>query len=180
MKAKLIKKYGEFMLLKDNIIIASSDKNFNGDLYLSLSNCQAIEHGYDLKELANEYADVNGDYDEHYGHVGFKAGFQKALELIGHKKFSMRDMNTAFRTGHSLQTDINLKKKEYKPSGEFFKELIQSLQQTEWDVIVEMENTLENGYKNQPANTIGFVAEHKSVPKLDENGCLILKPLPKE
>jgi hypothetical protein len=37
---------------------------------------------YDLDDLANKYADVNGDYDEHYGHVGFKAGFQKAIELL--------------------------------------------------------------------------------------------------
>jgi len=40
---------------------------------------------YNLKELADEYANVDGDYDEHYGHVGFKAGFQKALELLTYK-----------------------------------------------------------------------------------------------
>jgi hypothetical protein len=43
-----------------------------------------------------------------------------------------------------------------------------------WDVWVEMENSLCNGYKNQPDNVIGFIAEYKSVPKLDEDGCLIL------
>jgi hypothetical protein len=41
---------------------------------------------YDLDDLANKYADVNGDYDEHYGHVGFKAGFQKAFELLTFKQ----------------------------------------------------------------------------------------------
>jgi hypothetical protein len=38
-----------------------------------------------------------------------------------------------------------------------------------------MENSLSNGYKNQPDNIIGFIAEYKSVPKLDSEGCLILK-----
>ena len=54
-------------------------------------------------------------------------------------------------------------------------EHIQSLQQTEFDVEIEMENSLSNGYKNQPDNIIGFIAEYKSVPKLDSEGCLILK-----
>ena len=52
---------------------------------------------------------------------------------------------------------------------------LDELTQTEWDVKIEMENSLTNGYKNQPDNIIGFIAEYKSVPKLDEDGCLILK-----
>ena len=48
-----------------------------------------------------------------------------------------------------------------------------------WDVWVEMENKqqLINGYKNQPDNVIGFIAEYENVlvPKLDEDGCLIVK-----
>ena len=49
----------------------------------------------------------------------------------------------------------------------------------DWDVEIEMENKqqLINGYKNQPDNVIGFIAEYENVvvPKLDEDGCLILK-----
>ena len=52
---------------------------------------------------------------------------------------------------------------------------LDELTQTEWDVEIEMENSLTNGYKNQPDNIIGFIAEYKSVPKLDKDGCLILK-----
>ena len=52
-------------------------------------------------------------------------------------------------------------------------------QPTEIEVEIEMEikQQLVNGYRNQPENIIGFIAEYEniSVPKLDENGCLILK-----
>jgi len=55
----------------------------------------------------------------------------------------------------------------------------QSQQPTEIEVDIEMEikQQLVNGYRNQPENIIGFIAEYEniSVPKLDENGCLILK-----
>ena len=44
---------------------------------------------------------------------------------------------------------------------------MQSLQQTEWDVEIEMEKIILPFGANQ------FINEYK--PKLDENGCLILK-----
>jgi hypothetical protein len=47
---------------------------------LSLKNCQAIENGYDLDELAEN---AFGDNDA--GYVGFKLGFKKALELMKHR-----------------------------------------------------------------------------------------------
>jgi hypothetical protein len=56
---------------------------------------------------------------------------------------------------------------------------ISNLELNEIEVGIEMENKqqLINGYKNQPDNVIGFIAEYENVvvPKLDENGCLILK-----
>jgi len=126
---------------------------------LSLKNCQAIANGYDLNELAMGY-----DLYENINFVGqmraFKAGFQKALEILGDKKFSLEDMKKVY---------LNSSKYEW------FGDCIKSLQQTEWDVEVEMENSLTNGYKNQPDNVIGFIAEYKSIPKLDKDGCLILK-----
>ena len=46
---------------------------------LSTKNCQAIECGYDLDELAEKACpDVISS-----AHSAFKAGFQKALELMG-------------------------------------------------------------------------------------------------
>ena len=176
MKARLIKKDGHYDLYVESIGLYTSTYQWtsNGNL-LSIENLQAIERGYELDELAEEFAKNHSIYptaqdDTEYG---FKHGFQKALELMGDKNFSEEDIEKAIEFGANLGLADNIGNSfEWSKK---IKEHIQSLQQTEWDVEIEMENTLENGYKNQPANTIGFVAEHKSVPKLDGEGCLILK-----
>ena len=145
---------------------------------LSLKNCQAIENGYDLDEirkLADEDFECElGDGSTNNESInsmlkksnanGAEWGFQKALEILGDKKFSEEDMKKVY---------LNSSKYEW------FGDCIKSLQQTEWDVEIEMENKqqLTNGYKNQPDNVIGFIAAYENVvvPKLDADGCLILK-----
>ena len=154
MKAKLIKERFDFYGLKvDDKIIATNDvevnKMFNYPHTISLRNCQAIERGYDLDELVKERF---GEAFWHDGDKYFKEGFQKALELIGDKKFSEEDIRNAIHFGqfgecNNKSTTISF---------------IQSLQQTEWDCIVEMEEVL---YTNE------------YIPKLDANNCLILKRL---
>ena len=164
MEGKLIKEEEEeYYALYTNKGIFISDVNgnymastLNGKNKLSLKNCQAIENGYDLDELADEYYKRLEVVP--YKSNGFKSGFQKALEILGDKKFSADEIIKAYNEGWSLNYDY-----------------FQSLQQTEWDVEIVMENSVCNGYKNQPDNVIGFIAEYKSVPKLDEDGCLILK-----
>jgi len=93
MKAKLIK------TVTDNYIIIDSTKEFYGEGYildttvvsdaprLSLKNCQAIERGYDLENMADFYgAEVKGSVDFKLGaNQGFEDGFQKALELMEHR-----------------------------------------------------------------------------------------------
>jgi antitoxin component YwqK of YwqJK toxin-antitoxin module len=58
--------------------------------------------------------------------------------------------------------------KHYYEKGKIFIEIIQSLQQTEWDVEIAMEY---QGFEED-----GKLRE-TYLPKLDENGCLILKRL---
>ena len=151
MKAKLIKTEVNYILEDDKgVVIASTSLKKDG-LALSLKNCQAIERGYDLEELAYEFS-WNYQSDPNYGdtiHV-FKEGFQKCLELMGDKKFSEEDIRMAFSHVQNEPT---------------FDEFIQSLQQTEWDVEVVMVPALSNN---------GNVY-YGDIPKLDENGCLILK-----
>lgn len=130
---------------------------------LSLKNCQAIERGYDLDELVIDYI---GEPDKKHWHfvdhndfVAFKDGFEKALELIGDKKFSEEDMRMAFFHVQNEPT---------------FNEFIQSLKQKEWDVEIVMEPC----YYDDSLG--GFSTSYKEgmpteQPKLDENGCLILK-----
>ena len=151
MNAKLIKTEVNYILEDDKgVVIASTSLKKDG-LALSLKNCQAIERGYDLEELAYEFS-WNYQSDPNYGdtiHV-FKEGFQKCLELMGDKKFSEEDIRMAFSHVQNEPT---------------FDEFIQSLQQTEWDVEVVMVPALSNN---------GNVY-YGDIPKLDENGCLILK-----
>ena len=95
---------------------------------LSIKNCQAIENGYDLDELAEE--SVNEVKEEHADFTFkeiyksfFKEGFQKALEILGDKKFSEEDVMQAIIT---TQVSDSIKNNDDRL------ELIQSLQQTEW------------------------------------------------
>ena len=146
---------------------------------LSLKNCQSIENGYDLDEMADEYIIVKPKYREYEHNLSvsaYKAGFNKAIEILGDKKFSESNL----RIGYNLLLNLEKEKDELSEvfidrQYRYIDSIIKSLQQTEWDVEIEMENSLCNGYKNQPDNIFGFIAEYKSVPKLDEDGCLILK-----
>lgn len=129
---------------------------------LSLKNCQAIESGYDLDELANELLyskyPFHPSNDSGYWLDMYKEGFQKAIELMGDKKFTLEDMMNCWNKALTFQTHK-----------ETLGEHIQSLQQTEWDVEIEM------GQITLPFGANQFINESK--PKLDENGCLILKKI---
>ena len=151
MKGKLIKTDLNYILEDDKgVVIASTSLKKEG-LSLSLKNCQSIERGYDLGELAENHWDENNrhfkDGINPYAHrFGFKSGFQKALELMGDKKFSEDDLMEAYSRGQTNSP-------------------IQSLQQTEWDVEIETVPALSNN---------GNVY-YGDIPKKDEDGCLILK-----
>lgn len=134
---------------------------------LSLKNIQTIERGYDLDELAEEYSTMSIFIDsratepptikeiedaEYISEIAFKIGFQKALEILGDKKFSEDDMINCFYEG---------KDGDWGSAGGY----VESLQQTEWDVVIEMEYV----------GKIKTGKYHEMNPKLDADGCLILK-----
>jgi hypothetical protein len=112
---------------------------------LSLKNCQAIENGYDLDELARNYVDEQpNDFlyttDEYWNaQVDFQKGFQKAIELMEEKLHK----------------------------------------QNEWEVEIEMEEV-----RIDKVRSLQFSAQRAMnaieagmfpKPKLDADGCLILK-----
>ena len=131
---KLIKKTeGWYNLYDGEIGIGSTHKELQG-FKLSLKNCESIELGYDLGELAENHWDENNrlfnDGINPYAHrFGFKAGFQKCLELMGDKKFSINEV---------VELTKILISNPFERCGKTYQELtdsyIQSLQQTEWDV----------------------------------------------
>lgn len=184
MKAKLVKTHGNhYDLWIDSKGLYTSTYQFtvNGNL-LSRKNCQAIERGYDLDELADFYSTMTVFFRrdevptekqiedaEYISEIAFKSGFQKALELMGDKKFTEEDMFRMFTYGHALTNAIKLKAIEDKPFGDIFNDFIQSLQQTEWDVEVVMECC------GNYSTTCNINCEYGPKPKLDADGCLILK-----
>ena len=108
MKGKLIKCNHFYALQIDSDIIAVSlDKEteshtVNYEHSLSLKNCQAIENGYDLDEMSKEETrkflghDVPENIMLFIAHSKmFQVGFQKAIEILGDKKFTIEDMITA-------------------------------------------------------------------------------------
>jgi hypothetical protein len=153
MKAILFKT-GEDYLLRDmnGDTLGITNGTTNGRK-LSKQNCDEIFGVTDVEKLAKE-----GSYKAFSQTVwinGFKAGFNKAMELNKDKLFTEDDVNLAFVLGkNNDESRIN--------------KLINSrLQPTEIDVEVEyMFSVEENG---ESTNT--------GLPKLDENGNLILRKL---
>ena len=163
---------------KTNDTIATTDKvllkEYDGYMKkLSLKNCEAIERGYDLFELSEKEAKKIHDWNKHkYSEVFYnklvrkdaefiKIGFLKALEILGDNKFSEEDMiNFAeYCKGDLMKTK------------DLFNEY-QSIKQTEW--YVEICCYIGNGDKESDIFNDPLVT-NTGIPKLDENGCIILK-----
>ena len=204
MEAKLIKSEEGYSLidLKGNLIAQTFGK-FRGKK-LSTKNCQAIERGYDLDELSKDiFPDsiifndfwVDGKYESEEFNLmpyqwGFKVGFQKALEILGDKKFSEEDVKNIFaktlENAPSTESHTRMiSDVEYRHfvMDELYGRITKSLQQTEWDVEVEMEwdpkstrcdECGEGGnYMNTPCDH-PHDCNHWSA-KYDSENCLILK-----
>ena len=169
MKYFLRKRDNEFWLESRSenhcTVIAEQEPDVN-DLTskISLKNCEAIELGDDLDELAKiEYpiCEVWNDEEALIRELAFKKGFQKALEILGDKRFSEKDMSKAWSEGYHRKVD------ELNGNGlRYFDKFIQLLQQTEWEVDIITE---------EGKDTFGNAELTWYNPKLDENGCLILK-----
>jgi hypothetical protein len=168
MKTKLLKtEKGHYVLIDDTkgtydngFLIGSSRRDTDANK-LSIKNCEAIERGYDLDELAMGY-----DLYEKINFVGqmraYKEGFQKSIELNKNKLFTLEDMMNCWNKA--------LKFQDHK---ETLGEYITSLQQTEWDVeIVEecLDPTCDGVNRKGECITTGK-------PKLDSDGCLILRKI---
>ena len=173
MKAKLIKTIDGYELFTQGFLKSSTNHGLIESLNieegpirykLSLRNCQAIERGYDLDELISEsntshLALFTSDSHELMYDEGYKAGFQKALELISDKKFSEADViNIAEYVRVASQSSPSVRTK-------YLLAEYQSQQQDEWDVEVVMVPAMSNN---------GNVY-YGDIPKLDSGGCLTLK-----
>lgn len=158
MKAKLIKTEKGFGLVSaDKTQAIASTINPNDSLKLSLKNCQTIENGYDLDELAKEKypyekTEIFSCFELDCKQEGFIEGAKTILEILGDKKFNKEDVRKTF-------VDAFQKCYEVINSGKFdditsaiewltqtnADNYIQSLQQTEWDVSFNPEEKNSEG-----------------------------------
>jgi hypothetical protein len=196
METKLIKVNDDYSIKQNGEYVAFANEDFTGYApqefrdnligVLSKQNCDGIFGVIDVDKLANEWVfETNGHKwsnnddtaGDNYG--SYKEGFNKAMELNKDKVFTLEDIKRAISFGED-NTDMDsfntvISDKEVN-------EFIQSLQQPteiEVEIVMETKQQLVNGYKNQPENVIGFVAEYENIlaPKLDSEGCLILKKI---
>ena len=133
---------------------------------LSKENCDDIFGVSDIDKLAKEL------YPYHFGtaeRIVYKQGFNKALDLNKDKVFSKGDV--AYIINLMSIDDISFENAICK---------FQSLQQPT-EMVVEIEMEIENNDFILHSNYLTYYeAERlfqKKVPKLDSNGCLILKPI---
>ena len=155
MKVKLIKDHDEYMLINDErLVIATTDAS---KMKLSKQNCDELFGVVNVEKLAEEY-DPNYTITDISNGFHFIEGFNKAMELNKDKLFTLEDMFNLY--AHIVKNGII--------SGEEANEFIQSIQQpTEIEVEIEMELEIDT------SKLVGAIYGHK--PKLDSEGCLILK-----
>ena len=134
---------------------------------LSLKNCQAIELGYDLDELARQEAEkihIKSSHED-WGiweelvrddARSIKIGMEKIIEILGDKKYTEDDVNLAFVLGKN------------KDESRINKLINSKLQQTEWDVEIVTEPYVK--YVNSSVYPPLGIQN-----KLDAEGNLILK-----
>jgi hypothetical protein len=174
MKTVLIKTTDE-----QGVMYSLSGENLPENYVLSLKNCQAIENGYNLDELTIKFMDEFREGKEFHTNqmlmpLGFNKGFQKALEILGDKKFSEEDMRKAaelsrdFKFGRDAMDYTTV---EFQKSNS---DIIQSLQQTEWEVeIVEEDSKVVESHIWDGSND-GELTWKKQL-LFDADGYLILK-----
>lgn len=177
MKGKLVKRSNDrfdlYSIEDKNQIntIASSFDNPIGKL--SLKNCEAIELGYDLDELVSEEFQK---FDQEARIVyrrqlqeSLAVMFNKAVEILGDKKFTENNIDEAFDAGYEMLDSP-------KNYNDVLKEFKESLEPTEWDVEIVMDKDCYSSAGRCDKLTMADCIICTPVTYLkDADGCLILK-----
>ena len=128
---------------------------------LSLKNCQTIENGYDLVDIKKKIFNGFDGCPDSFTLAAVERTIEVMMELMGDKKFTEEDIKKMMKSA------------SYGWFESDFDEHLATLQQTEWDVeIVEecLDKNCDGINKKGECITTGK-------PKLDKEGCLILKKL---
>jgi hypothetical protein len=139
---------------------------------LSKQNCDKIFEVVDVEKLAKE--ESYKAFSQTVWINGFKAGFNKAMELNKDKVFTLGDVSTILV---DLLNDISNWK--YRgTSTDIINQILEKIQQpTEIEVEIEMENKEYILTQNGEGFEDQLYRTWETVPKLDSKGCLILRKL---
>jgi hypothetical protein len=181
---KLIKTEVNYLLKNEEGVIIASTSTKDGNNKLSKQNCDEIFGVVDVEKLAEESW---GDKISSPYHA-YVDGFNKAMELNKDKVFTLEDMKRAIdkakqgsvketHNGYGRPTEPRFVLDDLS-----YDEIIQSLQQpTEIEVEIEIKKVVDEtkviGAVKGVKGSGDKITTYKSVPKLDENGCLILKKI---
>lgn len=140
---------------------------------LSLKNCQAIANGYDLDEIKRKLFNRFDGQPDSFTIAAVERTVDIMFESLSDKKFSEEDMENAIEMCIKLMNDKGSEFREHKQT------VIQSLQQTQWDVEVVMKNVIDEtkivGAIKGVKGSGNKITTYKQIPKLDADDCLILK-----
>jgi hypothetical protein len=156
MEIKLIKTEVNYLLKNEEGVIIASTSIKKGINSLSKQNCDELFGVFNVEKLADKYfSDKPENVSER---IGFKVGFIAAMALNKDKVFTLEDMRKSYYVGYE----------DGKSGATFFQQLIQSLQQPkEIEVMIVMDTDCTGEFK--------YLLLDKGKPKLDSEGCLILK-----
>lgn len=202
MKYKLITDGNNNYSLLDynNDLIATTLESMVANKKLSLKNCESIKIRYEFDEYqegvfyASKFGHPSpeGFSEEQVGRLhGFIDGFQKALEILSDKEFSRKDMVSAYLEGTNDGALYETTNSDDSEEAESFAEeslntFTESLQKSEWNVEIEIEEVIIGQCDCECHSNTGIMVMHfmpccnpkvVSNPKLDSNGCLILKKI---
>jgi hypothetical protein len=174
MKTKLVKQGDRWVLYNEDgsKMALSTESPYNK---LSKENCDDIFGVVDVDKFSHEHCDRlyhEGDINWERYRIHFKEGFNKAMELNKDKLFTEYDLRKAYQKG---EEDSYTKGGQTK---EMENQFIQSLQQTEWDVEIELvcPHPLDTYICGMQYGCDGDGCNHPNqIPYLDKDGCLILK-----
>jgi hypothetical protein len=145
---------------------------------LSKQNCDEIFGVVDVEKLADDSSQefLIKPIESPIFTFGYEEGFEKAMELNKDKLFTLEDMEKAIDVCIELMNNKGSEFRTHKQT------IIQSLQQpTEIEVEIEMKRVVDEtkviGVVKGIKGSGDKITTYKSSPKLDSNGCLILKGL---
>jgi hypothetical protein len=170
--------------IKDNVLTIEGDSEhiiFGIEPFYKLSkkNCDAIANGYDLDEMATEYAEQRTNIDIPYSnglYYGFVEGFKKRNEMLKNIPNKpdpklIDSMCLRYRHDFGMIKDEAEKNSLRVTMTQLWEEVVGVgfyAGKTEWDVEIEMEK-VSDGLDEMAQN------QYSKQPKLDADGCIILK-----